>query len=278
MKKLIPILLSLVLILALFPAGKACADYQNGQACPKGCGGTLVVEKNSSNSGEHSYHCTKCSFSGTEKHWGGKVTCDQGPVCKGCGKVYGDPEHDYQPWEGHETITRMYFKCTRCGAIYWEHNSETWNMKWDFVRYTNGEHIKYYKAHSTGPDYDGVLTVIPVFQNESERTAELGLYMSPDDVYVWTWENENTIEFVRDDATLTFDVREITPEMFGLTEEQAPDFYVFSLTPAGEDGWSVKAEAMTGEERTPAQELKGFTLTVAGKEMEITENGVYKPE
>ena len=35
---------------------------------------------------------------------------------------------------------------------------------------------------------------------------------------------------------------------------------------------------MTGEERIPALELKGFTLTVAGREMEITENGVYKPE
>lgn len=325
MKKLIPILLSLVLVLALFPAREAGADYKNGEECPHKNDGKLVVEPSSSDASQHKYYCDTCDFGATEAHWGGEATCTSGPVCKGCGAVYGSAlghkpgsavkekvtaatcneggsydevvycsvcgkeisrksvkvdnlGHDWQRWDGHETITRMYFKCTRCGGIHWEHNSETWNMKWDFVRYANGEHVKYYKAYSTGPDYNGTLTVEPLWQSERDDTDEIGLYMTPDDVYVWVWENENRIELVRDDATLALDPREITPEMFGLKEEDAPDYYVFSLTPAEDGGWLVKAEALKGEERIPALELKRITLTLAGKETEITENGVYKAE
>ena len=280
MKKLIPILLSFVLILALLPVSPAHADY----TCSK-CG--KVVEKvskwKSNGNSTHTGICPDCDaelIDCTEKCSGGSASCTTLAVCDKCHEKYGDyGKHNYQPWKDHETITRMYFKCTECGAITWEHNSETWNMKWHFVRYADGEHVKYYKAHSSGPEYNGVLTVITVpGEDPRDKTGEIGLYMTPDDVYVWTWENENRIEFVRDTATLAFDVREISPEMFGLKAEEAPEYYVISLTPEDNGGWLVKAEAMTGEEKTPAQELKGFTLTVDGKETEVTANGVYKPE
>ena len=208
---------------------------------------------------------------------------DEMVYCSACGKELSRKQvkdealgHDYQPWPGHETITRMYFHCTRCDSFYWEHNSLTWNMKWNFVRYENGEHV-HYKATSLGPDYAGVLTVIPLYEDERDKTGEIGLYLTPDDVYVWTWEHENRIELKRDGALLAFDVRDVNPQMFGLKEEQQPDYYVFTLTPS-EEGWIVRIEAVMGEEKIPAQELKGVTLTLNGKETEITSNGVYKAE
>ena len=280
MKKYILILLSFVLILALLPASPAHADYTCSQ-----CGKTFSDASawKSNGDGTHSGKCPECGAKVpdcTESCSGGVATCAGRAVCDKCHEKYGEPaKHDYQPWKDHETITRMYFRCTVCDDIHWEHNSTTWNIKWHFVRYGNGDHIKQYKAHSTGPDYNGVLTVIPILgEDPRDKTDEIGLYMTPDDVYVWTWENENRIEFVRDNATLAFDVREISPEVFGLKSEEAPEYYVFSLTPAEDGGWLVKAEAMTGEERIPAQELKGFTLTVDGKETEVSSNGVYKPE
>ena len=185
--------------------------------------------------------------------------------------------HDYKPWEWHETITRMYFKCTKCGNFYWLHNPESWNMKPGLVRYASGDAVDY-KAYATGPDDDGVLTVTPIKHTERDSTDDISLYMTPDDVYVWTWEKMNRIELVRNRVVLAIDPREITPEMFGLKENEKPDYYVFTLTPSGEDGWQVRAEVLLGEKRLSAQELKGITLTAAGKETVITANGVYKAE
>ena len=185
--------------------------------------------------------------------------------------------HDYKPWEWHETITRKYYKCTKCGNFYWLHNPESWNMKPGLVRYANGAAVDY-KAYATGPDDNGVLTVTPIRHTERDSTDDISLYLTPDDVYVWTWEKMNRIELVRDRTVLAIDPREITPEMFGLKEGETPDFYVFTLTPSGKDGWQVRAEVLLGEKRLSAQELKGITLTAAGKETAITANGVYKAE
>ena len=276
MKKFIPVILAFVLVLIMLPVQNARADYNDGCPCPvEGCDGKLKVAWY--NNQEHRYHCTECDFVAAQDHLGGKATCEKGPVCQECNGEYGDPlGHDFQRWPGHETITRMYFLCTRCDAYTWEHNSDTWNMKWEFVRYANGEKVNY-EAHSTGPDYAGVLTVIPTDETERAKTDEIGLYLTPDDVYVWTWEMENRVELVRGNAMLAFDVRDVTPEMFGLKEEQQPDYYIFSLTPSG-DGWLVKAEALMGEEKIPAKELKNVTLTLKGEEIEIPANGVYKAE
>ena len=150
-------------------------------------------------------------------------------------------------------------------------------MKPGLVRYANGDAVDY-RASATGPDRDGVLTIMPIKHSERDSTDDISLYMTPDDVYVWVWEKMNRIELVRDGVTLALDPREITPEMFGLKEEEKPDWYVFTLTPSGKDGWLVRAEALIGEKRIPAEELKGFTLTAAGKETAITANGVYAGE
>ncbi len=209
---------------------------------------------------------------------------DEVVYCTLCGKELSREHvnvkatgHDYQPWKWHVTITRMYFKCTKCGHFYWLHNSESWNMKPGLVRYANGDAVDY-KASATGPDRDGVLTIMPIKHTERDDMDDICLYMTPDDVYVWVWEKMNKIELVRDGVTLSLDPREITPEMFGLEEKEKPDYYIFTLTPSGKDGWLVKAEALVGEKRIPAEELKGITLTAAGKETEITANGLYKAE
>ena len=125
--------------------------------------------------------------------------------------------HDYKPWEWHETITRKYYKCTKCGNFYWLHNPESWNMKPGLVRYANGAAVDY-KAYATGPDDNGVLTVTPIRHTERDSTDDISLYLTPDDIYVWTWEKMNRIELVRDRTVLAIDPREITPEMFGLKE------------------------------------------------------------
>lgn len=188
-----------------------------------------------------------------------------------------ESSHDYQPWEWHETITRKYFKCTKCGHFYWLHNPESWNMKPGLVRYSNGASVDY-KAYATGSDDNGILTVVPVKHTERDNTADISLYLTPDDVYVWVWEKMNRIELVRDHAVLAIDPREITPAMFGLESENDIDLYLFTLTPQGEDSWLVRAEALSGIKKTPAGELKGITLTANGRESVITANGVYKAE
>lgn len=246
---------------------KTCERCGATEGSPSGDGhkpGKAVIENEdihcvSDSSYDEVVYCTVCKQELSRKH------------------VTYKSSHDYQPWEWHETITRQYFKCTKCGNFYWLHNPESLNMKKGLVRYANGDTVDY-KAYATGPDDNGVLTVTPIKHTERDNTDDISLYMTPDDVYVWVWEKMNRIELVRDRVVLAIDPREITPEMYGLKENEVPDYYVFTLTPSGKDGWLVRAEALMGEKRIPAEELKGITLTVSGKETEITANGVYKAE
>ncbi len=246
---------------------KTCERCGATEGSPSGDGhkpGKAVIENEdihciSDSSYDEVVYCTVCKKELSRKH------------------ITYKSSHDYKPWEWHETITRKYYKCTKCGNFYWLHNPESWNMKPGLVRYANGESVDY-KASATGPDDDGMLTIMPIKHTERDNTDDISLYMTPDDVYVWVWEKMNRIELVRDRVVLAVDPREITPAMFGLENEKEVDLYVFTLTPEGKDGWLVRAEALSGITKIPAQELKGITLTSAGKETEITANGVYKAE
>ena len=80
------------------------------------------------------------------------------------------------------------------------------------------------------------------------------------------------MRLVSSQAALEIELDKLDPAWFDLPE--APDFYLFSLRPI-EGGYEVLAEALSGDERTPAKTLDGVTLRLGDAALPVTENGVY---
>ena len=111
MKKLIPILFALVLLLVLLPSPEARA-YTDGDECPD-CHSTFTHWY--SGPVNHWFGCGSCGWEAThEPHIGGTATCVESKVCVVCGIHYDEKDPDNHAG-GTEVRDAKEATCTEAG-------------------------------------------------------------------------------------------------------------------------------------------------------------------
>ncbi|MBR6187238.1 MAG: hypothetical protein IKQ41_13390 [Clostridia bacterium] len=177
--------------------------------------------------------------------------------------------HDYQITS--RTITIITSTCSHCGDSAWTYNPGSRSLLDGLVRDVAGEPVDY-SAGVSLVDGKRVLAVTP-----DPVDGEVGLYLTPEEAELWLKQGIDTVSFSTDFAALEIDLSEITAEWFPLEDGAEIDFFVFTLAPA-EDGAEVRAEALIGEEKTPAEAFAGIALFLEDQGIGVTENGVYRKE
>ena len=125
MKRLLPALLVLALVIVLLPVNVARADVK----CPV-CEASLT-DASSSIEDYHVFFCSNCMrYTYQERCYGGNATCTQKAKCSACGAEYGelDPgHHTVDTWvPSPEKPNQHQGGCTRCDTlVFADHVSAT---------------------------------------------------------------------------------------------------------------------------------------------------------
>ena len=198
----------------------------------------------------------------------------EGTYCLRCGSVLTAPqvipalEHDYTVTQ--RTITRIYYRCSRCRDSYWIDNAKSRNLLPGLVWNDRDENVEY-TAGVAKANGIKVLTVTPDAE-AVEDSAWVSLRLKPGDVEQWKREGIGTVAFQCGEARLEISLSALTPDWFEL---DAPlDCYVFTLAPE-DDGTLVTVEAAIGAEKAPADAYGGITLGLGDEILEIIQNGIY---
>jgi hypothetical protein len=194
----------------------------------------------------------------------------EGKHCSACGEVLVAQEtvpalgHKYR--ETDRDILRIYYRCSRCKGRGWRDNSRDENRVPGLLLDEAGTELSY-ASTVTRSGGNMLLTLTP-------EAAEGGvsLTLTAKDLEAWQKLGLTQIALYCGDGRLVMDAAQIGPGWFG--DLEAIDAYAFTLTPT-EEGLQIRVEALTGEERTPAQTLSGLTLERGEQATEITENGTY---
>jgi hypothetical protein len=193
----------------------------------------------------------------------------EGKHCSACGETVAQTEvpalgHKYR--ETDRDILRIYYRCSRCKGRGWRDNSRDENRVPGLLLDEAGTELSY-ASTVTRSGGNMLLTLTP-------EAAEGGvsLTLTAKDLEAWQKLGLTQIALYCGDGRLVMDAAQIGPGWFG--DLEAIDAYAFTLTPT-EEGLQIRVEALTGEERTPAQALSGLTLERGEQATEITENGTY---
>ena len=198
----------------------------------------------------------------------------EGKHCSVCGEVLVAQEeapalgHDLE--ETERTITRIFYRCTRCEYQEWRDNPWSRSLLSGLVRDEAGENMDYI-AGVSWEDGRRILTVTPEEEAEDDRLPIL--YLSPEQAARWLAEGVALVRLICDEAALEIELDKLSTDWFPAVDGEI-DFYLFALN-AKEGGFRVTVEALVGEDRTPASTLSGLTLQKGGTVLPVEQNGVY---
>ena len=175
-------------------------------------------------------------------------------------------EHDFAVSES--SITRITYRCSRCGDTYWEDNPRSHSLIDGLVRDGLGQLVDYIAGVSR-VEGKRVLTVTP-----DSIEGEVGLYLTPKTRVQWMQDGVDKVVLRNGSATLEIDLSAITADWFGRKWVEI-DCFVFTLAPA-ENGVEVRVEALTGEGKKLADAFSGITLLLGDQQISLAKSGVYQ--
>ena len=206
-----------------------------------------------------------------------KAGLTEGQHCSRCGEAtVAQVEipalgHNYVVVE--RTVTKVLYKCTRCGDSFTDENTKAIKNAYGTIVYDANMVKVDYTAAANKLDKK-VLVIVADLASAPDLTTELGLYLSEDLIKQLKKEGFTAVNFLNGDASIVIELDEIKPEWFA--EGTTIWNYVFSTDPAAEGGILVKVEAqISGTEKVPADAFTGVTLKKAEGDVAVTANGVY---
>ena len=185
----------------------------------------------------------------------------EGSHCSVCGEVIKAqkviPAYGEHLWkETGRNIIIVIRECEDCGVKIWMYNRKATNPVPGLVKTSDGSSAGYTSGVETR-NGKNVLVIRPALP---EDAAENGFAVSlgADVLKLSLKYNVKTLEVAAGSSLLTVDLSSLSGGVFAADQEIAE--YLFTVAP-GEDGMTVSAEGVCGEEKIPAQQPDGITFT-----------------